>query len=500
MTSQDYILGDCVEILKRFPDNHFDSCVTDPPYGLGFMGKEWDKKADYDFHYLWAIEVFRVLKPGAFLLAFGGTRTYHRLVCAVEDAGFEIRDMIFWAYGQGFPKSMDISKAIDKKFGAEREAVCPHPNARKTLGSIQICKKDGDGMLRPNAVTTEAKQWSGWGTALKPACEPICVARKPLSERTVADNVLKYGTGGINIGGCRIPTNPEVDDMLRTVDRVARASQTWEEGSGFKNENNTVTGVRSDGRFPANLILECTCEKTEIGKASGSQGHWSKSKVTGFGEFGGGKTEYQGVGEKDDMKCIVHTDPNCPCRILDEQSGVMNSKRSKRGIGFSNSHIYGTGDQDFDTERGFNDSGGASRFFYIAKSSRGERERGLIGNVPCATCGGLDSTEHQNKSGVMVSCVRNSHPTLKPIKLMAYLVRLVTPPNGLVLDPFLGSGTTLLACKCEGMNGVGIEKESEYEPIIKGRLFMQKEQGYTGSIRGRLRKQIPTRTQEVAAK
>jgi len=474
---QSYVIGDCTEELKNIPNNYFDSCVTDPPYGLEFMDKDWDhlkeSKEMQNWHLKWAKEVFRVLKPGGHLLAFGGTRTYHRLACAIEDAGFEIRDMIAWEYGQGLPKSMDISKQLDKKFGAEREVVGKNPNDREkrenAMSDYGLQGGVGSAFITIPS-TPQAKQWSGWGTTLKPALEPIVIARKPLSERTVADNVLKYGTGGINIGGCRIPTNPEVDDMLRTVDRVARASQTWEEGSGFKNENNTVTGVRSDGRFPANLILECTCEKTEIGKASGSQGHWSKSKVTGFGEFGGGKTEYQGVGEKDDMKCIVHTDPNCPCRILDEQSGVMNSKRSKRGIGFSNSHIYGTGDQDFDTERGFNDSGGASRFFYIAKSSRGERERGLIGNVPCATCGGLDSTEHQNKSGVMVSCVRNSHPTVKPIKLMAYLVRLVTPPNGWVLDPFLGSGTTLVACKIEGMSGIGIEKQKEMEPIIRGRF------------------------------
>jgi len=337
----EYKIGDCLEILKEYPNNYFDACITDPPYGFGFFGKEWDTLGEAQemqkWHQNWASEVFRVLKPGAHLLAFGGPRTYHRLACAIEDSGFEIRDIIMWVYGSGFPKSTRINN----------------------------------------------RKFEGWGTALKPAVEPICLARKPIAKKTVAENVLEYGTGAINIDACRIPYLSKDDDQSPL------------------------------GRFPSNLILECTCDKLIVGKASGSPSHWPQTKVTGYGEFGGGKSEYFGTGEKDDMTCLIHTDENCPCKILDEQKSSENSYS------------------------------GISRIFYTAKASKSEREYGLEQNL---------------------------HPTIKPIKLMRYLIRLVTPPNGIVLDPFLGSGTTLIACMLEGVNGVGIEKEKEYAPIIEGRL------------------------------
>ena len=346
--------GDCLQVLRTLPDACVDACVTDPPYGLAFMGKRWDY--DVPAVELWQ-EVLRVLKPGGHLLAFAGTRTQHRMAVRIEDAGFEIRDMIAWVNGSGFPKSMDVSKAIDKAAGAEREKVRVKPRAATSgtmAGSsdsrpwIEKSRELGYHEVDGNEPATEAaKQWAGWGTALKPALEPITVARKPFPG-TVAANVLEHGTGAMNIDGCRI-------------------------------------GDES-GRFPANLI------------------HDGSDEVVGlFPESNG-------------------------------QQGQVTGKEPSSEI----NNVYG----DFSgrpstVPRG--DTGSAARFFYCAKADASERRQ-------------------------------SKHPTIKPVALMRYLVRLVCPAGGVVLDPFAGSGTTIEAARLEHCRAIGIEREAEYCADILERL------------------------------
>lgn len=427
--------GDCLELLEQIPKRSIDAVVTDPPYGLEFMGKEWDKlegepehwnkwKAEsgryhndtnflasgnrprygkngvvmQEWHYKWARRIKRVLKPGGHMLVFGGTRTSHRLVCALEDAGFEIRDCVMWVYGSGFPKSLNVSKAIDKAAGVERKKISIGPVVKRIIPGADQNRtgswiKDNGRTFQPGieiSATDTAKQWDGWGTALKPAWEPIILVRKPLSELTVAANILKWGTGALNIDGSRVAVDPEVDDMLREVHRKKRKSQTWEKGSGFKNERNPRTGVPPQGRWPANVIFD----------------------------------EEAGA-------------------MLDRQSGKLTSGRllthHKRG-GKSKLGTFNIRDRTGESCDFGGDSGGASRFFYCAKASRSERGVG------------------------------NSHPTVKPIALMKYLVKLITPPNGTVLDPFAGSGSTLLACDDLKYSGIGIEKERDYCKMIGDRF------------------------------
>ena len=420
--------GDCLEQMKLLPENSVDSIVTDPPYGLSFMGKKWDY--DVPSIELWK-ECLRVVKPGGFLLSFAGTRTYHRMAINIEDAGFEIRDMISWLYGSGFPKSLNVGKQVDKIQGNEREVT-----GEKVRGDVEKAKQNGVTFAKAEAnknnkdifgygkeiLTKGNSEWEGWGTALKPACEPIVVARKPLSEKNVALNVLKWGTGGINIDGCRIPTNPEVDDMLRSVDRNKRESETWEKGSGFKNENNSLTGVRPEGRFPANIILNEEAVK-----------------------------------------------------ILDEQTGELGKSQGGRA-NQTTSDKYGDYANKFEKrDPGFGDKGGASRFFYCAKASKSERNLGCEDFRAKAKCeidkmGGEKCSMKTGSGNERNVAYKNNHPTVKPIKLMQYLVRLVTPKGGVCLDPFLGSGTTACACIKEGVNYIGIEKEEDYINIAKARI------------------------------
>jgi DNA modification methylase len=399
--------GNNLDILPTLADNSIDSIVTDPPYELGFMGKKWDSSGIAYSVELWQ-QCLRVLKPGGHLLSFGGTRTYHRVAVAIEDAGFELRDSIAWLYGSGFPKSLDVSKAIDKAAGAEREVI-----ATRTLKDIRGGNYNGSQPTMEHnytaPATDDAKQWQGWGTALKPAFEPVIVARKPI-EGTVANNVLKWGTGGLNIDGSRIGTQEGDYDHPGNTGKKDNRSVfgTYENGNQSK--------PHSQGRWPANIIL----------------------------------------------------DPYT-AELLDEQSGISKSqggrigKKETSNIDFGLSGNYSKGDP------GFGDTGGASRFFYVAKASKRDRNEGLEG-MPIRRPDDRTETGMGTFAEKGVQPAQNFHPTVKPTSLMEYLIKLVTPPNGTVLDPFTGSGSTGKAAILQGFDFIGIEMTEEYLPIIEGRL------------------------------
>ena len=391
--------GDCREILPTLDPQSCVSVVTDPPYGLSFMGKKWDYEVPSVA--IWEA-VFAALKPGGHLLAFAGTRTQHRMAVRIEDAGFDIRDMIAWVYGSGFPKSLDVSKAIDKAAGAEREKVRvkPRPETSGTMSgkadtrpwiekSRELGYHEVDGNI---PATPEAIQWSGWGTALKPALEPITMARKPI-DGTLAANTVRHGCGGINVDGCRVALNGDYKCKPN-----GRPSQT-----GLKDNYNPAKANEADtaGRWPANLVHDGSDEVVGLFPESNGQ----QGKVTGK-----------------------------------EPSSKTNA-------------IYG----DFNGRPATNpreDSGSAARFFYCAKAS--DREI-------------LPAEEHPLFKE-SYAAVNNTHPTVKPVDLMRWLIRLVTPPTGVLLDPFMGSGTTLVAAKMEGRRAIGIEINPEYCEIAANRL------------------------------
>jgi len=381
------LLGDCRDVMADMAANSVDTIITDPPYGLEFMGKEWDH--GIPGRHFWELAL-RVAKPGAILMAFGGTRTWHRLACAIEDAGWEIRDCLGWLYGSGFPKSLDVSKAIDKAAGAEREVIeqvrvkgggMEHVN--RTNAATHDYRPDGyqkgENVLDITAPATDAaRQWSGWGTALKPAHEPICVARKPF-KGTVAENVLQHGTGAINVDGCRIETQ-QSRPLIISKNGDSKACF----GQGLNNSWQDPAGTIL-GRFPANVI------------------HDGSEEVVGM--F-----------------------PESPGAIADVP---LNSRKTK--------DVYGKYDHNSGMPaRG--DNGSAARFFYCAKASRDERGPG------------------------------NNHPTVKPLALIQYLVKLVTPPGGIVLDPFCGSGTLGIAAGKLGMKWQGIELNPKYIEIAERRI------------------------------
>ena len=379
------LLGDCLEQLKNIKDNTIDSIVTDPPYGLSFMGKKWDY--DVPSTQIWE-ECIRVLKPGGHLLSFAGSRTYHRMAVRIEDAGFEIRDQIMWIYGSGFPKSHNIGKAVDKIEGNDREVVGLHERQNLKKGGAGFRQLGSDELRTDYYVDKGNSDWEGWGTALKPAHEPIVMARKPLVG-TVANNVLEWGVGGINIDGCRIGTTKE--DLLaikKKNDSFDNSNNKEYNGIHFTSINRNME-VNTEGRFPANIILD-----EEAGK------------------------------------------------ILDEQSGT--TKSSKRGAHNNkpteHTNTYTPTNAVYSDDNTYGDSGGASRFFYCPKASKKDRDE------------------------------NNIHPTVKPTDLMGYLIRLVTPKGGVVLDPFTGSGSTGKAAVREGMQFIGIEREEEYFHIAKQRI------------------------------
>ena len=355
--------GDCRELLRDLPDACIDAIVTDPPYELGLMGKPWDSSGIAYNVAMWA-ECLRVLKPGGHLVAFGGTRTYHKMTCAIEDAGFAIRDSLHWIYGSGFPKSMNVEKS-----GA-------------------------------------GEAWHGWGTALKPAHEPIMCARKPIVG-TVAANVLKHGTGAMNIDGTRVAFQSDDDkESAFPGGKLTSHGSGSLAGPGAAQEaqrSEFVASQNESGRWPPNVLLSHTED------------------------------------------CEDQCAEDCPVAEMDRQSGSSVSKKGKPRDSVHPGDIWGM------TKTGaeYDDAGGASRFFpcfrYHPKTSRKERDAGCEG-------------------------IRARHPTVKPIELMKWLVRLVTPPNGIVLDPFTGSGSTGVACMLEGFNFVGFEQSAEYVEIAEARI------------------------------
>lgn len=446
--------GDCREVMAKLHAESVDAVICDPPYGLSFMGKEWDsfkegdiamrrnpqmdavntgasrqggrQRACADYQKRQArdmlafqeamnavfLEALRVAKPGAHLLAFGGTRTYHRLACAIEDAGWEIRDCVMWVYGSGFPKSHDVSKAIEKAAGAEREVVGSKAVTRVMDGSELVGGTVRAGVVPVTAPATDAaRAWEGWGTALKPAWEPIIVARKPLCG-TVAENVLKHGTGGINVDGCRVGTESTV-----------RARGDSVTSAGWASVNRSPVGGSESGRWPANLIHDGSDEVVGLFPSAPSAGRYTKS--------------------------------------MDKPEVVNNGNIFRFGDTTKRSNAYA------------NETGSAARFFYCAKASKADRDEG---------CGGLAAKSRLEDVGNKWTTVdyrdghersvmaRNHHPTVKPTALMRYLCRLVTPPGGVVLDPFTGSGSTGKAAIMEGFRFIGIEREAEYVEIAKARI------------------------------
>lgn len=442
--------GNNLDILKTFPNNSIDSIVTDPPYGLskepdalevlqswittgyheikgkGFMGKEWD--AFVPQPNFWK-ECLRVLKPGGHLLSFAGTRTYDWVVIGLRIAGFEIRDQIAWVYGSGFPKSHDVAKAIEGQLvhGSSNTQAFNKLDGDEIDGKLGFTKTQHVQGARPNDytdrhkskknikyTTDEAKQWQGWGTALKPALEPIVMARKPL-DGTIANNVLKHGVGGINIDGCRI-SNTESDKYDLEQRGISQQVRNHEHTMMKTFTNESKHGVVDNGRFPANFIHDGSDE-------------------------------------------VVKLFPNT------EQGGSITKTYE------DNSPLYG----DYNVKTPFEsygDSGSASRFFYTAKASQSERNWGLNGFEETRHSDrnkddGLGGDNPRNRTNKKK---KNFHPTVKPIDLMRYLVRLVTPKNGICLDPYMGSGTTAVASKAEKINYVGCELEEEYIKIAEARI------------------------------
>ena len=442
------ILGDCLVELKNLPDNSIDACITDPPYELGFMGKAWDSTGVAYRIDLWK-EVLRVLKHGGHLLSFGGSRTYHRMACAIEDSGFEIRDQIMWIYGSGFPKSLNIGKAIDKTQGNEREVIGKKGG---TYADIKRDKETGqDGLHggiareRPRVEVYDTKgtsEWEGWGTALKPAHEPIVLARKPLSEKTIVENVLKWGVGGLAIDNCRIKTD---DDLAKNYKSVRKSDDVMGERVGKfgfrqgKDSECEATESTALGRFPANIIHDGSDEVIDLFPNTISK--WGKQgKSKGSPLFG-----------------------------WDKQNAI-------------------------DTEKFIGNFGSASRFFYCAKANKSERDKGLSEMEESIT--GIKNASGRSYKTKCRNCEKeirydgregrcmcknpdeyypdvkgkNNHPTVKPLALMKYLITLVTREGQVVLDPFMGSGTTGMACKELRRNFIGIEMNKDYHEIAQKRI------------------------------
>ena len=400
-----YYLGDCLEVMDKLEADSIDAIITDPPYELNFMGKGWDN-AGISFNKETWVKCLRLLKPGGYLLTFGGSRTFHRIACAIEDAGFEIRDTIMWIYGSGFPKSMNISKGIeDKNKYGKANTIAKRKVEQNSDGKEYKVIQTNNGAMGEKKIVnrreykpvdSSAKQWSGWGTCLKPAFEPIIVARKPF-KGSLVDNILEHGVGGLNIDECRVG-NEEQAQLSRNV---------------------------ASGRFPANIIHDGSEEATGgMPKTKGCQGK-------GF--------------KKGDYK-----------------SSAVNTTFSRGDC------------------VPYNDFGSASRYFYCAKASKRDRDEGLdefeektkVFNGKSQS----SSKEIKDVEKRFTTRLRNTHPTVKPTALMQYLVRLVCPKGSVILDPFMGSGSTGKATAYEnkdrnaGYSFIGIEQDEQYLEIAKARI------------------------------
>ena len=402
------ILGDCLEELDKIEENSIDAIITDPPYELNFMNKGWDN-AGVSFNKNTWEKCLRVLKPGGYLLAFGGSRTFHRIACAIEDAGFEIRDTIMWVYGSGFPKSMNIGLTIDKKLGNESKVV--------GSGKSGVSSRAYQSLETTTAGNYEIKEaqneWNGWGTQLKPAFEPIIVAPKPF-KGSLVDNILEYGVGGLNIDECRVGSEPITS---HNAPKGTFAGGEPNRGSDTDSYHTTA------GRFPANIIHDGSEEATR------------------------------------DMPRTSPTKPhNGDGKPLDTRNNGWGFKRMPSLL---------------------SDNGGsASRYFYCAKASKRDRDEGLDGFRESKTTDGNTRSNPvtARKFGANSALRRNIHPTVKPTALMQYLVRLVCPKGSVILDPFMGSGSTGKAAAYEnkernaGYSFIGIEQNPEYVEIAKARI------------------------------
>lgn len=469
--------SDCLEFLKTLESDSCDSLLSDVPAGISFMNKKWDdNKGGRDEWIKWLSEVMkealRVLKPGAHGLVWSLPRTSHWTASALEDAGFEIRDVITHVFGSGFPKSLDVSKTIDKAAGVEREVIGENTKAKQQTGQKGTNSfGDRDQNLYITAPSTDAaKQWSGYGTALKPASENWILVRKPLSADTVAENVLKYGCGAINIDASRVASNTAIE--AGRGDRDARDTGIYGKYNG--------TGQRefqTQGRWPSNFILSHNSDCVEVGtkEVKGSNDPRRKDGILNSGGiFGTGEskrevTNFNNIHGTETVSTWECTE-GCAVAELDGQSGNRDSRIfSHRGL---NNKVYSQSNKQI-TPQGYTDSGGASRFFYCAKPSRSEKNEGLDGmpEVEMDIGDERPSGNSWERRGRQASLPRaNHHPTVKSIALMTYLARMITPQKGIVLDPFAGSGTTLVICEKLGFTCYASEMNPEYCDIILARL------------------------------
>lgn len=501
MKKQRVLHGDSFDVLKTLPDNSVDAIVTDPPYGLGtiksvkkllkawmrgedgteavgkggFMGRSWD--ACVPPPHMWS-EVLRVLKPGGHLLIFAGTRTQDLMGMSLRLAGAQPRNAIAWIYGNGMPKSVNIGKEIDRTLGAKRSKMkIPLDLVRNTKSIqgghgveggdrpwLQKARETGYHEIDDStAITPEAVQWQGYGSDLKPAYEPVLIFRKPISEKTLAANILKWGTGGINIDASRIALSGEKNPSVSRYESVKAGVWQQKGNHGWDHKNRggnygAQTAASMDlGRFPANVILEHHPDCEFVGTKEVGSGDPTKRKKDkkyqdvhkGYQRLNASMYTHKKEGQLSNYGSqttdAYNCHPDCPVKALDEQSGCLKSgtlaPHHRRG---ENVNVYGKSNGAPPSKDFGGDAGGASRFFYIAKASTEERSLGL--ETP------------------------NDHPTLKPIELMRYLVRMVTPKGGVVLDPFCGSGSTGCACAIEGAQFIGIERDEKFVEVSQKRI------------------------------
>lgn len=529
--------GDCLEIMKEIPDNYVDAIVTDPPYGLSFMGKKWDY--DVPSVEIWK-ECLRVLKPGGYLLAFAGTRTQHRMACNIEDAGFEIRDMIAWVYGSGFPKSLNIGKAVDKLQGNEREVIEVKKQNGAKFKTIQE-QIDNGGFNSPERenfnITKGTSEWEGWGTSLKPALEPITVARKPLSEKNVAENVFKWGTGGMNIDACRVFSKDVMEERTRHGGGIIGNGTSYE----MPDSKNTIP----PGRFPANFIHDGSDEVLSLFPNSKSiqnkkcDNRKNKGNSMFLDGFHNPENSYNDSGSAarffycakasknerlglDKIEIIIHNVTNkygtegmlCKEKNLTQEEklvhlqldmdtltpkviaeyGIQNKSVIEWSISWFGKNLMEKYQKDFAsiiltgtnltmTSKIYNwlvflltkeytadvnllEGNGGN----LVENADNLKELIISINEKMASRLGVKNAVSKTLLKISVKGRKIAHCTQKPLKLMEYLIKLVSREGAMVLDPFAGSGTTGMACKKLNRNFILIEREPKYCKIAEKRI------------------------------